>query len=144
MFVRPITFSLKIRTEWWKPVLESALCSKSLEFSFPCCFFLSQFPVNVSIFLHLFYETALVCYGFSLEFCIGNWCTLGQNLYPRACPMFNRCACTISRTLFCSLVSHHPRQARQIKAKEAEIIGLWNGLKVNFNSVFCFNKDERE
>ena len=47
--------------------------------------------------------------------------------------------------LFCfSLVSHHPRQARQIKAKEAEIIGLWNGLKVSFNSVFCFNKDERE
>jgi len=28
-----------------------------------------------------------------------------------------------------SLVSHHPRQARQIKAKEAEIFNLWNGLK---------------
>ena len=36
-------------------------------------------------------------------------------------------------SLFCSLVSHHPRQARQIKAKEAEIIGLWNGLKVSSN-----------
>lgn len=54
--------------------------------------------------------------------------------------MFNRCACKISRTLFCSLVSHHPRQARQIKAKEAEIIGLWNGLKVSFNSVFVLIK----
>ena len=53
-------------------------------------------------------------------------------------------SCTISLSLFCSLVSHHPRQARQIKAKEAEIIGLWNGLKVSFNPVFCFNKDERE
>ena len=144
MIARPITFSLKLKTEGWKPVLESALCSKSLEFSFPCCFFLSQFPVNFSIFLRLFYETALVCYGFSLEFCTGNWCAAGQNWYPRACPMFNRCACTISLTLFCSLVSHHPRQARQIKAKEAEIIGLWNGLKVSFNPVFCFNKDERE
>ena len=36
--------------------------------------------------------------------------------------------------LFFSLVSQHPRQARQIKAKEAEILGLWNGLKVGNQS----------
>ena len=27
-------------------------------------------------------------------------------------------------------MSHHPRQAKQIKAREAEIIGLWDCLKV--------------
>ena len=37
--------------------------------------------------------------------------------------------------LFFSLVSQHPRQARQIKAKEAEILGLWNGLKVGHPSL---------
>ena len=37
--------------------------------------------------------------------------------------------------LFFSLVSQHPRQARQIKAKEAEILGLWNGLKVGNPSL---------
>jgi len=37
--------------------------------------------------------------------------------------------------LFCSLVSQHPRQARQIKAKEAEIIGLWNDLKVRYYAL---------
>lgn len=37
--------------------------------------------------------------------------------------------------MFFSLVSQHPRQARQIKAKEAEILGLWNGLKVGNPSL---------
>jgi len=43
--------------------------------------------------------------------------------------------------LFCSLVSQHPRQARQIKAKEAEIIGLWNGLKVRYYALSIILSD---
>ena len=45
--------------------------------------------------------------------------------------------------LFCSLVSQHPRQARQIKAKEAEIIGLWNGLKVRCYAFLIILSDQQ-
>ena len=45
--------------------------------------------------------------------------------------------------LFCSLVSQHPRQARQIKAKEAEIIGLWNGLKVRYNAFSIISYEQQ-
>lgn len=44
---------------------------------------------------------------------------------------------------FCSLVAQHPRQARQIKAKEAEIIGLWNGLKVSNNTFSNILSDQQ-
>ena len=92
-FISVELFSIKLKTECEInriPVLNSALCLKSREFSFPYFCFLSRISMNVSISFAYFARWCF-CLMYSLNLCAGNWRAAGQNWSPRACLTLDRC-----------------------------------------------------
>lgn len=56
----------------------------------------------------------------------GEQASVESETYPKPKPI-----CLTWALYFLRLESQHPRQARQIENKEAQILGIWNDLKVN-------------